>query len=91
MGLKWEGERRDPCKSFYVLPVNAAAAEVFTALSTNWRVMAFQKGVRITGIEYAAIPAVLDMLGVKHYRRRDIFDRLRVIELSALEALNSER
>lgn len=57
------------------------AVRVFESLSTQWRVgMAGP-----TGLDYAALPAVMDLLGIDD--RAAVFDDLRILERAALEEL----
>lgn len=96
MGLKWsgdgdgDGEQREP-ENIEPLPENARASAVFYALATQWRVVSGMAGERATGIDYASLPAVMDMLNIRAKYRRDTFERLRVIENAALEEMNRTR
>ena len=69
-------------EAFRVLPCNWSAVEVFLAMETQWDVMPPGVPVRLV---YEALPAVLDIMGVKKRARRDIFRRLRVIEAAVLD------
>lgn len=68
--------------AFRVLPCNWPAVEVFLAMETQWDVMPPGVPVRLV---YEALPAVLDIMGVKKRARRDIFRRLKVIEAAVLD------
>jgi hypothetical protein len=70
---------------------NWDAVQVFSALSTQWRMSAFSGfGVaRLvhTGIDYGAIEPVYRLLGIARASRAAIFQQLRVMEEAALDAL----
>lgn len=64
-----------------VWPDNWQAVMVFRALSTQWR--AGMSGR--TGLDYSAIPPVLDLQGIrKPKHRREIFEAIQVMESEAL-------
>lgn len=69
-----------------IWPENLPAFEAFAALLTQWRVG--MSGA--TGLDYAAIPATLDMLGVSADRRA-LFADLRAMEAAALDAMRERR
>lgn len=62
----------------------AQAVELFGAMGTQWR-MGFGGPV---GLDYAALPAVMDMHGIQTDDRRPIFDDIRVMERAALEVMH---
>lgn len=63
-----------------VYPENVTPLQVFIAMLSQWRV-----GVGgATGLDYAALPAVFDLCGVRKKRRPAVFDALRVMEGEAL-------
>ena len=62
-----------------VWPENWAALEVFGAMQTQWRVG--MSGP--TGLDYAALPAVLDLLGITE--RADCFAGVQIMESEALD------
>lgn len=68
--------------------INEPSFVVFDSLSTQWRV-----GMNgPTGLDYAAVPPVLDLLGIKgRKRRRDVFEDLRVLEREALATMREAR
>lgn len=70
-----------------VFPENVAPLQVFCALLTQWRVG--MSGA--TGLDYAVLPAVLDLCGIKKKRRPDVFDALRVLEGEALRIWAAKR
>jgi hypothetical protein len=64
-----------------IWPENWASVEVFSALQTQWRVgMAGP-----TGLDYAALPVVMDLLEVE--LRAECFAGVQVMEAEALEFL----
>lgn len=68
--------------AFSVLPSNWPAVEIFLAMETQWDVIPPGVAVRMV---YEAMPAVMDMMGVKKRYRRDIFRRIRIIEAAVLD------
>lgn len=82
-----------PCEEaggevFRVLPCNWPAVEVFLAMETQWDVMPPGIPVRLV---YEALPAVLDIMGVKKRARRDIFRRIRIIEAAVLDFRSEQK
>jgi hypothetical protein len=79
---------------FEVYPENWRAVQVFLALSTQWRTVAISTMTKArivhTGLDYAAIETVFRMMGVRPKRRAAIFQKLRVMEEAALDALLPE-
>ncbi len=70
-----------------VYPENWLAVRLFSLLSTQWRV-----GMNgPTGLDYAALPAVLDLYGVKKKHRADAFEALRTMECEALRVWAEKR
>lgn len=68
-----------------VWPQHEQAVVAFASLLTQWRVG--PKGV--IGLDYAAIPVVLDLHGVNKKKRRELFDQIRVMESEAIKVLNA--
>jgi len=69
-----------------IWPENLAAFEAFSSMLTQWRTgMAGP-----TGLDYAALPAVLDLLEAPQASRRQVFEDIRAMEAAAL-AVFSER
>ena len=69
-----------------VWPDNLTAVNVFIAMGTQWRTGA----AGATGLDYAALPAVLQMTGVARREWPAIFDALRVMEETALECMHAK-
>ena len=56
-------------------------------LQTQWRV-----GTNgATGLDYAALPAVMDLCGVRRKQRPDVFWALRVMEGESLKMFSEKR
>lgn len=64
-----------------VYPENWPAVRAFDALGTQWRMSMAGP----TGLDYAALPAVFDLLGIDD--RAGVFADLRIMERAALEEL----
>ncbi|OAI84869.1 DUF1799 domain-containing protein [Pseudomonas putida] len=56
---------------------------LFEALGTQWR---FGPGGP-SGLDYAAIPAAAEMLGIKRHKLADLFPDLRIMEHEALAVM----
>lgn len=67
-------------------PDNATTVEVFAHLGTQWRVGA--RGP--IGLDYAAIPVVLQLLQVAAELHAEVFAGIRIMEHAALEEMNGE-
>lgn len=67
-----------------IYPDNDAAVDVFVALGTQWRVGMGGP----TGLDYAALPAVLRLRGVPRADWPDTFDCVRVMEAEALRVMH---
>lgn len=65
-------------------PENWEALKVFMAMATQWREVVGDRIVR-RGLNYAALPAVLELTGVPKKRRAGVFEGLRTMERAALE------
>jgi hypothetical protein len=74
--------------AFAVFPENWPAVTVFLALERQWRVLVLPGALYYQGIDYAALPAVMRLLGVPARERRSCFEDLRVIEDAAAPWLN---
>jgi hypothetical protein len=66
-----------------VWPDNASAVDVFVDMATQWRC----GNAGFYGLDYTAIPAVMDMHGVDADARSDIFRAVRVMEMAAIEEM----
>lgn len=67
-----------------IWPENWSAIEVFSAMQTQWRVG--MSGA--TGLDYAALPVVMDLLEVEN--RAECFSGLQVMESEALEVMRNK-
>lgn len=70
---------------------NWSLVGVFMALQTQWRVAAGMAGVFYLGIDYAAIPAVLALLGIPKPKHAETFAAIRLMEAAALPIRNAPR
>jgi len=77
-------EQMDSAQDGGLWPDHLAAVQVFSALMTQWRWT--QGGV--TGLDYPAIPVVLDLYGITD--RAEIFEQLRVLENEGIKELNRQ-
>ncbi|WP_405126784.1 DUF1799 domain-containing protein [Ralstonia pseudosolanacearum] len=71
-------------ESLGIWPENAITVEVFAHLGTQWRVGA--RGP--VGLDYAAIPVVLMLLGVPPHKHADVLAGIRIMEHAALAEMN---
>lgn len=71
-----------------VWPDNVRTVEVFLALSTQWRI---GPGGEMYGLDYAALPAVLELCDVPPDERRDVFEGVRVMEREAIDVVMKRR
>ena len=70
-----------------VWPDNEPAVRLYCAMQSQWRV----GFAGPTGLDYAALPAVLSLLGVPADAHPDTFDCLRVMEAEALAVMETKR
>ncbi len=68
--------------SVEIWPENWVAVQTFVQLSTQWRL---SPGGELVGLDYAAIPPVLELTCVAAADRPDVFAALRVMEQAALK------
>lgn len=71
-----------------IFPENWTTVATFFALSTQWR-SGPMGGV--TGLDYAAIPAVLRLRGVARGEWTEVFEGLRTMESEALTVFDARR
>lgn len=79
-----------PSDVFYevdVWPEHQTALELFAAMMTQWRT-GFNGP---TGLDYSAVPVVMEMHGVPDCDRRQRFEEIRTMERAALEAMRDAR
>ncbi len=70
-----------------VWPENELPLRVFIAMGTQWRT-----GMNgPTGLDYAALPAVMDLIGVSSRARGYVFDSVRELESAALSVMSETR
>jgi hypothetical protein len=70
-----------------IWPDNLETVNVFIAMMTQWRT----GYAGATGLDYAALPSVMQFCGVARKARADVFDGLRVMESAALAAMYEAR
>lgn len=70
-----------------VWPDNVVSVGAFVAMSTQWR--AGMGGA--TGLDYAAMPAVLRMTQVPRADWPEVFDAIRVMESVALDTMRKDK
>lgn len=72
---------------------NADAFYVFEAMATQWRsvVVGMGSAVMATGFDYAAMPVVMDMVGIERKRRPEVFSSVRIMETEALATMAENR
>lgn len=79
---------------FEVYPENWDAVQLFLALSTQWRAVAFgtMASARVlhTGLDYTAVESVARLTGIPRSRRAAVFQQIRVMEEAALDVLLSD-
>lgn len=84
MGLTLEEAVGPP---FDVWPDNWPAFLVFEAMATQWR-----DGVNgRTGLDYACLPQVMDLVGIEQAQRGGVFEDVRVMEGAALRYFDHQR
>lgn len=70
-----------------VWPDNEPAVRLYCAMQSQWRV----GFAGPTGLDYAALPAVLSLLQIPPEQHPDTFDCLRVMEAEALAVMETKR
>lgn len=65
---------------------NVTPFSVFTAMQTQWRIGMGGP----TGLDYGAVPVVMELYAVPEKDRRQVFDDLRVMESEALKVFNEK-
>jgi hypothetical protein len=76
---------RPLAQSIEIWPEHEQAVSVFAAARTQWR-MAPMGGV--VGLDYGALPAVLEMMGVPRADWNEVFEQIRIMETEAVRVLN---
>lgn len=76
-----------PPEEIALWPDNVLVKDVFQAMGTQWR--AGPAG--LLGLDYAALPAVLRFLGAPRSRHSEVFDGVRVMEMTALASMHRKR
>jgi hypothetical protein len=69
-----------------VWPDNVDTVNVFIAASTQWRV-----GMGgATGLDYAALPAIMKFVGIPKKRQSEVFEGIRLMERAALDEMKRD-
>jgi hypothetical protein len=77
----------NPDAEVMVFEENWPALLLFSALGTQWRM-----GMAgATGLDYAALAAVMDLHEIAPAQRRERFDEIRTMERAALDAMARNR
>lgn len=69
-----------------VWPDNLNGVNAFIAMATQWRA----SFAGFYGLDYSALPAVLELIGVPADERADAFDDLRILEATALDVFSEQ-
>ena len=83
LGLTREDISNHDDEDFVLYAQNLPAFEVFSAVSTQWRVGMNGR----TGLDYAVLPAVMDMMGIQADSRRQMFEDVQAMEYAALKEM----
>lgn len=76
-----------PPVEVYLWPDNVTAWQCWCAVQTQWRV-----GMAgATGLDYAAVEALLRINGIRGDQRRELFADLRIMEGATLRAWGEDR
>ena len=70
-----------------VWPDNLSAVNTFIAMGTQWR----SGAVGATGLDYAALPAVLRLTQIPRLEWPAVLDGLRIMEAEALKIMGEHR
>lgn len=81
-----EDDYDDAVPTIKVWPDNWLPIRVFQSLSTQWRTG--MSGP--TGLDYAVLPAVMQLEGVRKKDRADLFDCVRAMEGAALSVIHKK-
>jgi hypothetical protein len=76
-----------PPEEIALWPDNVLVKDVFQAMNTQWRAGAAGP----SGLDYAVLPIVLRFLGAPRSRHSEVFDGLRVMEMTALASMHRKR
>jgi hypothetical protein len=79
----WDGEQPD--ESIALWREHEQTVNVFIALSTQWHRL---PSGALAGLRYESLLPVMRLLGVKRRRQQSVFHSLRVMERSAVAAIN---
>jgi len=83
------GSARGAPALFDVLRDNWPTVEMFLACQTQWEIHGFSG--HYLGLRYEGLESAVNLMEVKHDDRRALFEQLRLMELAALEIINTKR
>ena len=75
-------------ETFGVWPEHREVVELFMACATQWRVIDGVRGTRFAGLDYTGVDVAMRMYGIRGQRRREVFEGVQIMEVSAMEVLN---
>jgi hypothetical protein len=85
-------EQEAAADTFEIHEDNVLVLSAFLALQTQWRIVAGGMSLPVyQGLDYAAIPVVLDSMRIRRSDRPDMIVGLRTMESAALPVLNRRR
>lgn len=87
LGIKLDTKHTEPKKA-EIWAEHLEAFELFSACSSQWRIVAGMAGAYYQGLDASAVLATMHMLGVKQEDQRERLQQLLYIESGALEVLN---
>ena len=73
---------------FGVYPMNWQAIEFFKLAETQWHIAIGPMASVYTGLDYQSVHSVMDIYGVPQEDRMALFEKVRLMEITALPILN---
>ena len=86
-GFFMDGPAEAQEEVFALWPENAASFEFWCKLRTQWQVDF--AGNRC--LNYCAVEAVMNMTGIARQKRKQLFEEIRTMEISELNAVSEQR
>lgn len=80
------GSDYDGFEEVRIWPDNWQSVKLFQSLTTQWRTSMGGP----TGLDYAVLPAVMQLHGIRKKDRADLFDCIRVMENAALSVIHEK-
>ncbi len=81
-GLIYEPETSNDIE---IWPENFSAAKLFGAMQTQWL---YKPNGYASGISYAGMNDVMELLGIGYRERREVFQRFTIMERAGMKELN---